>query len=269
MARRVATKPLIALTLGDPAGIGPEIALKALAQSSLRKLANFRVVGSAAVLRFYAQRFGLPMPACEIDEPLPWPAREKLRPGRWSKATGRASLVWVERAIELCQRGEADAMVTAPICKAAWQAAGCAFPGHTELLACRTQSPRAVMMFAAGRLRLALVTIHRPLAEVPRLITPSAIAAVATVVDAALRRYFGLRRPRLAILGLNPHAGEEGCLGSEERDIIKPAIVRLRRQGINAFGPLAADTVFYHALAGAWDAVVAMYHDQGLAPLKT
>ncbi len=268
MPRGIARKPVIAITLGDPAGIGPEVVLKALAQPAIQKLADFRVIGSAEILRFYARLLGLPMPACEIDETIPWPQQKKMRPGRWSQTTGCVSLSWVERAIDLCLSGETHAMVTAPICKAAWQAAGSAFTGHTELLERRTNTSRAVMMFVAGRLRLALATIHRPLAEVPRLLTPQGIASVAIIVAAALRRHFGLRRARLAILGLNPHAGEEGCLGDEEKKIIKPAIALLRRKGINAIGPLPADTAFYRAFAGAWDAVLAMYHDQGLAPLK-
>jgi len=253
-------RPRLVLTLGDPAGIGPEIVVKALARKEVRRLAEFVIVGHAEFLP--------PLRGVACCAPEPWRGRRPT-PGRWSVHTGRASLAYVEAAVALCQSGMADAMVTAPICKAAWQRAEAGVPGHTELLAARCGGLRPVMMLVGGGLRVALATIHEPLARVPRLLTAERIVAIAEILHRDLRARFGLPRPRLAILGVNPHAGEEGCLGQEEARIIRPAVQRLQRRRIRAVGPLPADTAFHQMRGGHYDAVLAMYHDQGLGPLKT
>lgn len=271
-------KPRILLTLGDPAGIGPEIFLKALQKPSLRKRAHFLILGHTPTLDATARTLGLspcwtPTDSLRFDEePLLWDSFSHptpIPPGRWSLTSGRMSLQWVEQAISILQEGGADALVTGPISKAAWEKAGCPYPGHTELLANRLGEKKPVMMLATQRLRVALATIHIPLAAVPSRLSTASLIEMATILHEELRCYFGIEKPRIAVLGLNPHAGEEGVLGSEEKEIIAPAIRTLRRRGIDAQGPLPADTAFYYAKEGAYDVVFAMYHDQGLGPFKT
>lgn len=274
-------KPVIALTLGDPAGVGPEVAAMALAKRSVRDLASFVIVGHDAVLREACQRCGVRLAWEVLDRKrLTVPAGIGLvepsslagkapRPGRWTARTGRLSLACVETAITLCIGGVVNAMVTGPICKAAWGKAGADWPGHTELLAARTGTDDFVMMLAGGGLRVALVTIHEPLAAVPELVTREKVESTVRVVHEGLKRDFGLKLPRIAVLGLNPHAGEEGRLGNEEAAVLQPAVNSLRRANIDAIGPIPADTAFHAAMNGGYDAVVAMYHDQGLGPLKT
>lgn len=257
-------KPRIAITLGDPAGIGPEIAVKALRRAAVRGLAEFLVVGHRKVLE---REGGLPR-GVKLLEPGEFPGRLPAR-GKYSAASGEAGFSCVDAAVSLCLKGEADALVTAPICKAAWKLAGRHYPGHTEFLAERCGAEEFVMLLVGGGLRVALATIHEPLEAVPGLLDRKRIVATARVTDTGLRRFFGIRRPRLAVLGLNPHAGESGTIGTEERTVIAPAVAELRRGKVDARGPVPADTAFHHALQGKYDAVIAMYHDQGLAPLKT
>ena len=274
-------KPRICITLGDPAGVGPEVVVRALARPALGRSASFLLLGHGRVLEETCKRLGKALPwricngggllfsqALQVFEPVGLGGRCP-RPGRWTARTGRLSAHYVKQAVRFCLAGEADAMVTGPICKAAWQAAGETVPGHTEMLQRMTQAKRVVMMLTGGGLRVALVTIHAPLSRVPRLITRDRIIKTVGVVHTELQRSFGLASPRIAVLGLNPHAGEEGLLGKEETRVIAPALKVLQKQGIAVAGPVPADTAFHHALGGAYDAVVAMYHDQGLGPLKT
>ncbi|MCF6179592.1 MAG: 4-hydroxythreonine-4-phosphate dehydrogenase PdxA, partial [Geopsychrobacter sp.] len=167
-----------------------------------------------------------------------------------------------------CLTGRAAAMITCPINKAAINKVGCNFPGHTELLGARCQAERVVMMLAGSRLKVTLATIHTALAHVPGLLNVNDIFETIQITDQSLRQHFGLKNPRLAVLSLNPHAGEQGLFGSEEETIIRPAIDRAQQAGILASGPHSADTLFYFAARGDYDAVVCMYHDQGLIPLK-
>jgi 4-hydroxythreonine-4-phosphate dehydrogenase len=182
---------------------------------------------------------------------------------------GAASIRYVLAAVEAAKRGWIDAIVTGPISKEAVQMAGYPWPGHTELLAHEFKAARVAMMFAGGPLRVVLVTIHVALAEAIRLLTAEKILAVMRLADEALKVRFGLDLPRLGVCGLNPHAGEAGRFGHEEREIIAPAIEQAKAEGICAFGPLPPDTAFHQALRGKYDLVVAMYHDQGLIALKT
>jgi 4-hydroxythreonine-4-phosphate dehydrogenase len=277
------TKPRIVISLGDPGGIGPEIILRALDKPVIRKSAEFLVCGHASVLRKAANAVGL-APDLEVVKPAGnmfggGAAIRILEPcplggaapafGKWTERTGRLSLAYVQAALELCLENKADALVTAPICKAAWKLAGSHYPGHTELLADVTGTKKFVMLLAGKGLRVALVTIHEPLAKVPRLVTARKIIDTAVVLHHALINDFGIANPRLCVLGLNPHAGESGHIGSEEKLVIEPAVKKLRKMKIAAIGPVPADTAFHHALRGEYDAVVAMYHDQGLGPLKT
>ncbi len=274
-------RPRLAVSVGDPAGIGPEVVLKALARPDVARAADFLLLGNDAQLAALRQALGLPRPnwrrledpaawtrgVCLFD-PAPWRGRAPAL-SRVSRSAGAASLAYVKTGVELCRAGVADGLVTGPICKAAWKLAGAKWPGHTELLAELTGTRDYLMMLAGGGLRVALVTIHCPLSEVPARVTGEAIRRAARVLDRDLRRYFGLTKPRLAVLGLNPHAGEGGHIGREELEVIAPAVRALRRAGLEACGPLPADTAFHFARQGEYDAILAMYHDQGLGPLKT
>jgi len=282
------TQPRIVITLGDPAGVGPEVVCKALASNEIRQMARFLILGSAAVCEETCRRLGMRVSWMQVDQPVfdfssdeggCCPALLLHEPeschgdvpesGHWSASTGRASLSTVIDAVRMCRQGQADAMVTGPICKSAWKKVGCPYPGHTELLAAETGCDGEVMMLSGAGLRVALVTVHEAIKNVPGLITMEKIKSIAHVLHHSLQNDFGIRNPRIAVLGLNPHAGEDGHMGNEEQLVIAPAVRELTREGVNAVGPLPADTVFFHAMNGSYDAVLAMYHDQGLGPLKT
>jgi 4-hydroxythreonine-4-phosphate dehydrogenase len=185
-----------------------------------------------------------------------------------SKVSGDASIRFCLDAIDAARDGIIDAVVTAPISKTSWQMAECGWPGHTEMLAARCKSPRKVMMFVAGPLKLALATIHEALFEVRHIFTIGRVYEPIDLLNTALQEYFGITNPRIGVAALNPHAGEEGQFGDEEARIITPAITMAREVGINAYGPYPADTLFLKAIKGEFDGVVAMYHDQGMIPVK-
>ncbi len=273
--------PRIGITMGDPAGIGPEVIVKALSDPELRRFARPVVLGDpAALARALPWSAGLTLR--EVDDPaeagahpsvldvLPVSHLEPglLRPGRPTMEGGRSMVEAIRRAVDLTLQGELDGVVTAPISKRLLQRAGFAFEGHTQLLAHLTGAPDVVMMLAGERLRVTLVTIHRPLREVPDLLTEEAVLRTLEITHRGLRLDFGLDAPRLAVAGLNPHAGEDGLFGDEEQRVIGPAVRRARGAGMDVHGPLPADTVFFKAASGTFDAVVCMYHDQGLIPLK-
>jgi 4-hydroxythreonine-4-phosphate dehydrogenase len=250
-------KPIL-VTMGEPAGIGPEVALGAFAALG-GKIGNhpLKLVGDAAL--FTAQKAAL----------IPTSAPVQATPGKPSSANARAVIEAIEIAVKACLDGEAAAMVTAPIHKAVLAGAGFGFPGHTEFLASLTGAKRAVMMLASDKLRVVPLVIHVPLARVPGLITAAGIEEAAEIMLAALQRDFGIAQPRLAVAGLNPHAGEDGVLGGEEEAIIAPAIAALQAKGHRVMGPLSADTLFHDEARKKYDAVLTMYHDQGLIPIKT
>ncbi|MBI2880303.1 MAG: 4-hydroxythreonine-4-phosphate dehydrogenase PdxA [Candidatus Tectomicrobia bacterium] len=275
--------PTLALTLGDPAGIGPEIVLRAAADPALTPLCRLMVVGNRETLERAARVLERAegrkardwLKALELREVrAPGPRKQQSGAGPreipWgspSAASGRISYRCVEAAVRLVLAGEADALVTAPISKKAWEMAGLSYPGHTEALADLTGTKEYAMTFFAGRLRVALVTAHLPLREVARAIRRPAVLRTLRVVDRWLREGEGRRRPRIAVTGLNPHAGEGGRLGPEEGREIAPAIAAAREEGILAEGPFPADGLFARGGRG-WDAVVSMYHDQGLIAAK-
>ncbi|MFI5006705.1 MAG: 4-hydroxythreonine-4-phosphate dehydrogenase PdxA [Solirubrobacterales bacterium] len=256
----------LALTLGDPAGIGPEVVLKALADPD-RPAASFVLYGPAAALDDRARRFGLKtagdLGAEVVDIPLEGP----VPLGRTSAAGGRAAALAVLRAAEDAIAGRVDAIVTAPLNKESLHAAGYPWPGHTEMLAEAAGTPDVAMMFVGGTLRVALLTIHRALRTVPDALTAGEVRRVIRLVHRELPR-FGSTHGRIAVCGLNPHAGEGGLFGTEERDVIGPAIDSLRGEGIDVSGPFPADSLFVRASRGEFDAVIAGYHDQGLIPVK-
>ena len=194
--------------------------------------------------------------------------RRRWKPGLFSAPAGRASYAYLEEALRRWRQGRVQAMVTAPVTKAAIRRAGIPFIGHTEFLARATRSPRIAMMLIGGPLRVALVTRHLPIASVPRHVTPEAVRLAIHLTHRALRGWFGLRRPRIAVASLNPHAGEAGSMGQEEQRVLRPVIARLRHACPTLVGPLPPDAAFYDAYRGRYDAVICMYHDQALIPLK-
>ena len=277
-------RPVVAITMGDPAGIGPEVILKALARPEVKRTCRPLVIGNLRVLESLLTRgkgCSLRLVPWRREQPLP---RERdavpvlsvlslgpgdFRPGRPSRASGEAAYRSILAAVELIRSGIARAMATAPINKHTLQRAGYLYPGHTEILAELTQTRQCRMMLLGKRLKVILVTGHVPLALVPGELTRSRIRTTLELAHRSLQRYFGIQRPRLGVAGLNPHAGEEGILGTEERRVILPAIREARTKGIKAYGPFSGDSLFFRALQGEYDAVISMYHDQGLAPLKT
>ena len=267
--------------MGDPAGIGPEVVLKALLVDSGLRDERFIVLGDRGVFERTVHECGIDVEWDVVTSPDEIDAASGDRvlvdfgnvpadlPREPTVQGGRASLDYFHAAIDLAMTGSAHAIATAPIHKTALGLAGCPHPGHTEILAERTASADFVMMLAGPMLRVALVTIHVPLRQVFELLTTDRVARTITVTDRGLRELFGIEEPRIAVAGLNPHAGENGRFGCEEADIISPAIERARREGINCCGPHPPDTVFNNALNGKFDAVVVMYHDQGLIAIKT
>jgi 4-hydroxythreonine-4-phosphate dehydrogenase len=264
----------VAVSLGDPSGIGPEVTASALA--ALRGRVSPLAFGDASFERLL-RRAGLDLPVVAAGDPLPRGgalvrvtrlAAADRRPGKPSPAGGAASLAYLEAAFAALAGGQAQALCTAPLSKA--QVAGSlpGFVGHTEWLEARGGGSRSVMMLAGRRLRVALVTNHLSLRDAIRRLTPARIAAVAAVTWEGLRRDLGIAHPRIAVAGLNPHAGEGGAFGDDEGRIVTPAVERLREAGMDARGPFPPDSVFFRAAAGEFDAVVALYHDQGLIPVK-
>lgn len=273
----------IGITMGCPAGIGPEIILKFFA--GRESVTGFRpvVLGDIGVLQRAARELGI---AAKI---VPWlPAGQELAAladclpvlslsqlassslawGQPTRETGRAMVGYIEAAAELLRQGRMAAVVTCPISKSSLRASGSVFPGHTEMLASLFKAEEYAMMMAGNRLRVALLTIHTSLASVAGRVTRAELSRHIRLTADSLRRDFGIVEPRLAVAGLNPHAGEAGLFGMEEEREIAPAVAEAKEKGFNVKGPLPPDTVFYRAQKGEFDAVLAMYHDQGLIPFK-
>jgi 4-hydroxythreonine-4-phosphate dehydrogenase len=274
-------KPLIVITMGDPAGIGPEIIAKVIDSAEILSLCRPVVIGDAVIMKKMVDELRLAVTVnsvAALDEVDP--AKGKLNVldlknvnlithqwGRPDASSGKAVVAYVKKAVDLTLKHEADAMVTAPISKEMMNAAGHHYAGHTELLADLTKTKEYGMMFVGGGLRLILATVHVALKDVHRHITQANVLKTLRLAHQAMK-YFGIERPRIGVAALNPHAGEAGLFGSEERDAILPAVIKARGEGINASDPIPADTLFYKARNSYFDIVVAMYHDQGLAPLK-
>jgi 4-hydroxythreonine-4-phosphate dehydrogenase len=256
----------LALTVGDPAGIGPEVVLRALAASD-RPDAECIVYGPMQSLLERAARFALTPPQELGARVVDVPCEHAIDLGRASAAGGRAAAAAVLRAASDAQEGRVDALVTAPLNKESLRAAGHPWPGHTEMLAEAAGTRDVAMMFVGGALRVALLTIHRSLRSVPDAITAEELARVARLVHRELPR-FGSARRRIGLCGLNPHAGEGGLFGREEVEVMAPQAASLRGEGIDVQGPFPADSLFARAARGEFDAVLACYHDQGLIPVK-
>ena len=281
-----ARKPVIGITMGEPAGIGPEVIVKALADRDVRKQARFVIYGMNELLAYAADLAELDPFWWRLQHDASRAAYELVHDvvvldydeysmlgsavHRATRQGGQASLRFLDDAIAAAARphdaGGIDALVTAPICKASWQLVGCKFPGHTELLQHRTRAKRVVMAFASPPLNVALATVHLPLMDIRNRLS---IGAVYDPIDLgnAFCKQLGHKKPRIAVLGLNPHAGEQGQFGDEESRVIKPAIDMARQQGIDVQGPFPADS-FFAGQHKQYDLVVAMYHDQGLIPVK-
>ncbi len=274
-------KPLIVITMGDPAGVGPEIIAKVIDSGELSGLCRPVVIGDAAVMKKIVEDLRLSVgirAITSLGDADPQPGRldvlslnlVNLSSHRWGSpdaSSGVAVVAYIKRAVELTLSGAADAIVTAPISKAMMNAAGYHYAGHTELLADLTHTAEYGMLFVGGGLRVILATIHVALKDVPGLINTGSLLKTLRLAHLAMRS-FGIERPRIGVAALNPHAGEGGLFGNEEQDLLLPAVIKARAEGINASDPMPADTLFYKARNNYFDIVVAMYHDQGLAPLK-
>ena len=272
---------VIGVTMGEPLGIGPEIIVKALYDPLLRRQAKFIIFGMDEFLEYAAdwaeiepywgrcqhEKISRDYPHNVVvadydDYSIPAWAKGP------SKAGGEASLRFCTDAIEAAKAGIIDAVVTAPISKASWKQAGAEWPGHTELLAALCKSPQKAMMFVAGPLKIALATIHEALFELRNKFTIGCVYEPIDLLNTALQEFFGIKTPHIAVAALNPHAGEDGQFGDEEQRIISPAILIAQEMGVNCSGPYPADTLFLRASRGEFDGVVAMYHDQGMIPVK-
>ena len=274
--------PALGVTLGDPAGVGPELVLRLLGEPALAEGCRFVLYGSVGLLRDVSRAAGIPWPARLVVVPaaesqdLPpgtepvlfdTPVAEAVQPGRAQAACGRLSGEWIAAAVRDVRRGLTGAIVTAPICKAAWQAASIPFPGHTEMLARLTGTEAVRMFFWSPGLAVGLVTIHVALSAVRASLTPARVLQTIRLVAGAVRCP-EVPHPRIGVLGFNPHAGEGGLFGDAEQEVIGPAIAASRGEGIEAEGPLVPDTAFRDGVRRKYQAFVAMYHDQGLIPFK-
>ncbi|NJL30931.1 MAG: 4-hydroxythreonine-4-phosphate dehydrogenase PdxA [Phycisphaerales bacterium] len=283
-----ARKPVIGITMGDPAGIGAEVVVKALADPAIQNQARYIIFGMNELLAYAADLaeiepywWRIPHDSARLDFPLVHEVvvldyDEFSMLGsivhKPTKQGGQASLRFLDDAVGMALRPvgdplRIDAIVTAPICKESWKMTGCNFPGHTEFFQHRTKAKRVAMLFVAPKLHVILATIHMPLMDLRNQLT---IGAVFDPIDLGHKAMLklGIAKPRIAVCGLNPHAGENGMFGDEEQRLITPAIEVARQQGIEVSGPFPADTIFMEAVKGRYDLVVAMYHDQGLIPVK-
>ncbi len=276
----------LAITMGEPAGIGADIILSGFRQSQSQCLPGFGVVGCARTFKHRAQlaqiseidiipvesasqfrdafKHGLPV--------LDFPLEHESQPGAVSPGSANRVVEWIDVAVKLAVAGDVAGIVTAPIHKETLYQAGFQHQGHTDYLAhlavAAGYSAEPVMMLSVGDFRTVPLSVHIPLAQVPAAVTCSGICTQAKIIDRDLRRYFGINRPRVAVVGLNPHAGENGTIGLEDRDIIAPAIKELKMAGIDAFGPMSADTLFHEQARSTYDVALCMYHDQALIPIK-
>jgi 4-hydroxythreonine-4-phosphate dehydrogenase len=268
--------------MGDPAGIGPEVIVRALAGTHVHNVCRSIVIGSLPVMERTIKTLRLKLDVRRVDghvttvsrrgtvavlDPLEAPLR-KFEPGIAASETGAASVAFIKKAVELAQSSCIDGMVTAPINKEAINMAGYQYPGHTELLADLTQANESGMMIVGGPLRIMFVTTHVAIRDLPLLLTQARIEKAIRLAQSALTTLFGIKRPQIGVAALNPHAGEHGLFGDEEARVILPAARAARQRGILASDPLPADTLFGKAAKGQYDGIVALYHDQGLIPLK-
>jgi 4-hydroxythreonine-4-phosphate dehydrogenase len=274
-------KPRIGITIGDFNGIGPEVILKSLTSPAVRKSISPVLVGSAEIFNFYNKKLKTKLELKVVNAPsdkvtqseIPvinvYDGSEKnVQLGKAAPDAGVCAGIALERTVQFCMQKQLDAMVTGPTSKEALHFAGYNFPGQTEMLAMLSRSERVTMILVAKALRVGLVTIHVPIRQIVENIFFERVVEKLETIDSSLKNDFGIAAPNIAVLGLNPHAGENGAIGTEEKEIIKPAIEKAREKGITVNGPFAADGFFATLKPDSYDAVLAMYHDQGLIPLK-
>jgi len=285
-------RPVIAITMGDPSGIGPEILVKALNNPEIHALCKPIVIGDANILQKAMKFLSAPLKIIHVDLPTLRLEKQKANPRipipktgipiinvsnltenvtRQTSPTydtGKAMQDYIITGVDLAIKNEIDALVTCPITKTGLKIAGSKFHGHTELIANQTGTCKFAMMLAGKRLKVVLVSIHIPISRVAQSLTIENIYQTISLTRHSLKKRFGIQSPKLAVAGLNPHAGEKSMFGPEEEQIIAPAVLLARKQGMNIDGPLPPDTIFYHAINGKYDAVICMYHDQGLIPFK-
>ncbi len=277
---RISLRPRIGITIGDPAGIGPEVALKAAINSDVFAVCLPVLIGDADYLIHWAKAFGIQhhLDIVQAGEPIPLHAgvpliynlknlASSLEMGQEQAAAGRAAAEYVEAAVQLCLAGKIEAVTTAPINKKALHLGGYSFPGHTEMLAHLTDTKEFAMSFIAPNLRVALLTTHLPLSAVSASVKKEALETLIHLVQQEMPR-FGVAQPRIAVAALNPHGGESGLFGTEEATEMLPAIEACRAEGIEVSGPYSGDTIFLRAARGEFDIVISCYHDQGLIPIK-
>ena len=275
-------KPVISITMGDPCGIGPEIIVKVLLHPQIFAFSSPLVLGDRNSIATAVKSLNVNIAINEMEtigeekyEPgkinlvnLSSLAEEERRYGSPTRESGKAMVTYVKEAAKMAMKEKIEAMVTAPINKKAMVEAGYSYPGHTELLAELTSARDVVMMLMGEKLKVVPVTIHHALRDIPELLTTERIVTAIQITHQSLEDYFGITGPRLAVASLNPHGGEGGLFGFEEEGVIIPAVKKSRELGIEAIGPFSPDTLFYYAARGDYDAVICMYHDQGLIPLK-
>ncbi|MDD5226771.1 MAG: 4-hydroxythreonine-4-phosphate dehydrogenase PdxA [Candidatus Omnitrophica bacterium] len=273
--------PLIALTMGDPGGIGPEILVKALQKEKPSRRLAYLVIGTRETFKMLCQKTGLWVPFKTVSDVLPgslrggnvyfldiskeMPSRGAFKIGKLCRENGQLALAAIEKAALLARQGVVDAIVTAPVNKSAIRLVDKKFIGHTEFLAAKAKARRFAMMFVSPHLNVTLATIHVPLKKVSELLTTESILEKILLTDEMLKRGLGIKKPRIAVCALNPHGGESG---EEEAKVIEPAVRAACRKGMDVAGPFSADLLFHAAYHGRYDAVIAMYHDQALAPFK-
>ncbi len=272
---------VIAITVGDYNGIGPEVALKAAASRSIRANCTPLLIGPYKAFEYYADKYSLRRKILKVESLSDAVGRseitildicpdfkEKIKPGKPTREAGSWAGKAIERAVQLCVSGDAEAMVTAPVSKETMRQAGYDFPGQTEMVTKLSDSRGSIMIMVSGFARIALATIHIPISEVSRSITKAGLVERLSVFNASIKDDFGVKSPKIAVLGLNPHAGENGYIGNEEIETIRPAIEEINSMKIDARGPFPADAFFGTYRDGMFDGIFAMYHDQGLIPLK-
>ena len=275
----MSSRPIVAITIGDPSGIGPEVVVKALTHQDMLEACHLLVLGSAPLLEQTARSLGLSLNATLVSSAAEATANpvsildmgnlnaEDVVPGTVSAVAGKASVEWILQAAELLRSGQVQSMATAPINKEAAQAAGYKEVGHMEILQRFSGAKEVATMLTAGRLRVVHLTTHRSLARAVEFVTTEHVLAKIELTDRCFKEW-GFSTPRIAVAALNPHGGEAGLLGREEMDEVTPAVEEAQRQGMDVVGPIPADSVFPQAIAGRYDAVVVLYHDQGHIPIK-
>lgn len=264
-AEATTKKPVIGITLGDPAGIGPEVIAKALQESEIRIQAEILLIGDGLIFK----KFSFPKaPGCEFLDLKTLP--HDVQPGRPCPESAKAALLYLKKSIDLVKERKIQAIVTGPLSKEAIsQVLGNTFHGHTEFLAESFDVKKFEMMFVGGGLKTVVVTRHIPLRDVPEAITTEKVLSTIILTNDSLKKLFKITRPKIAVCGLNPHAGEGGKMGREEIEKIGPAILRAQKQGIDASGPFPSDTIFSRGIREQYDVTIAMYHDQGIIPVKS